>query len=101
MTRDDIGGREIADFAAARTIGSAPFRLAIILVPGFALMSFASVIEPARAANRMSGRKLYEWKLFGTSQGGVESNSGIEVASNPVSDLDPADYDMAIVCAAR
>ncbi len=46
--------REIADFAAARTIGAAPFRLAIILVPGFALMSFASVIEPARAANRMS-----------------------------------------------
>jgi transcriptional regulator GlxA family with amidase domain len=92
--------REIADFAAARTIGSAPFRLAIILVPGFALMSFASVIEPARAANRMSGRKLYEWKLFGTTPGSVESNSGIEVACNPVSELDPADFDMSIVCAA-
>lgn len=60
-------------------------------------MSFASAIEPARAANRMSGRKLYQSASFGTGTGGVELNSGIEVAAKPVSELDPADFDMAII----
>jgi transcriptional regulator GlxA family with amidase domain len=92
--------REIADFAAARTIGAAPFRLAIILVPGFALMSFASVVEPARGANRLSGRKLYEWQLFAPNQGNVESNSGIEVAARAIADLDATAFDMVIICAA-
>jgi transcriptional regulator GlxA family with amidase domain len=91
--------RELGDFAAARTIGAPPFRFAIILAPGFALMSFASVIEPARGANRMSGRTLYEWRLFGPAAGGVESNSGIEVAAHSVTDLSPHEFDMAIVCA--
>ncbi|WP_374368724.1 GlxA family transcriptional regulator [Dongia sp.] len=91
---------EIADFAAARTIGAAPFRLAIILVPRFALMSFASVVEPARGANRLSGRKLYEWDLFGPAQGNVESNGGIEVAAKSIAELDPGVFDMVIVCAA-
>jgi transcriptional regulator GlxA family with amidase domain len=95
-----MSDREIADFAAARTIGAAPFRLAIILVPGFALMSFASVVEPARGANRLSGRKLYQWDLFGPTQGNVESNSGIEVTARAVAELDPTAFDMVIVCAA-
>lgn len=95
-----MNDREIADFAAARTIGAAPFRLAVILVPGFALMSFASVVEPARGANRLSGRKLYQWELFGPIQGNIESNGGIEVAARAISELDGADFDMVIVCAA-
>ena len=95
-----MSDREIADFAAARTIGAAPFRLAVILVPGFALMSFASVVEPARGANRLSGRKLYQWDLFGPTQGNIESNGGIEVAARAIAELDPTAFDMVIVCAA-
>jgi transcriptional regulator GlxA family with amidase domain len=94
-----MSDREIADFAAARTIGAAPFRLAVILVPGFALMSFASVVEPARGANRLSGRKLYHWELFGANSGTVESNGGIEVAVKAIGELDAAAFDMVIVCA--
>ena len=36
-----------------------------ILLPGFALMSFAAATEPLRAANLLAGRPLYEIALFG------------------------------------
>lgn len=39
---------------------SAPQSIAIYLIDGFALMSFASVAEPLRAANLMAGRRLYD-----------------------------------------
>src|SRR5262245_36144891 len=32
-----------------------------LLVPGFALMSYASAVEPLRAANQLAGRTLYRW----------------------------------------
>ena len=32
-----------------------------LLVPDFALLAYASAIEPLRAANRLSGRDLYRW----------------------------------------
>ncbi len=89
----------IADFTAARDPAAAPFRLAIILVPGYALLSFASVIEPVRGANRLTGRALYRWSLFGESVGAAVSNSGIDVAARRVGELDPGDFDLVILCA--
>lgn len=35
--------------------------LGLLLVDGFALMSYAAVIEPFRAANVLAGRELYRW----------------------------------------
>ena len=35
-------------------------RIAILLVEGFALMSFAAVTEPLRAANLLAGRRIYD-----------------------------------------
>ena len=32
-----------------------------LLVPGFALMSYAAAVEPLRAANLISGTPLYRW----------------------------------------
>ena len=75
----------LPDFLKPRTNAKAPFRVAVILVPGFALMSFASVIEPVRGANRLSGAKHYEWELFAPEGGMVDSNSGITVAAAAVS----------------
>ena len=40
--------------AAIQTMG-------LLLVPGFALMSYASVVEPLRAANLLAGEELYRW----------------------------------------
>jgi transcriptional regulator GlxA family with amidase domain len=90
----------LPDFLKPRTNAKAPFRVAVILVPGFALMSFASVIEPVRGANRLSGAKYYEWELFAPEGGMVESNSGITVAAAPVSALEQGSFDLVVVCAA-
>lgn len=38
-----------------------PQTLAVLLVEGFALMSYASIIEPYRAANALAQRPLYRW----------------------------------------
>lgn len=35
------------------------FRVGLLLIDGFALMSYASVVEPLRAANALDGRQLY------------------------------------------
>lgn len=42
-----------------------PFRIGIWAVPGFALMSYASTVEPLRAANLLAGRVLYDVVQFG------------------------------------
>ncbi len=85
---------------APRLPEAAAFHLAIVLAPGFALMSFASVVEPARGANRVSGRKFYDWALFSTRGGEVESNSGITVRTRPLAELEADDIDFVVICAA-
>src|SRR5262245_35248450 len=90
----------LPEFLKPRPNATAPFRLGVILVPGFALMSFASLIEPVRGANRLSGASLYDWQLFAPEGGMVESNSGITVAASPVSILEQSQFDLVVVCAA-
>ena len=85
---------------APRLTDAPAFHLAIVLTPGFALMSFASVVEPARGANRVSGRRYYDWALYSTHGGEVESNSGITVRTRPLADLDSVGIDFAVICAA-
>lgn len=58
--------------------------IGFILVPGFALMSFASACEPFRAANDLAGLPLYRLRYFGEGGGRVVASSGTEV---PVEDL--------------
>lgn len=36
----------------------------ILVLPETNLILAASVIEPLRAANRISGRELYRWRIF-------------------------------------
>ena len=48
-----------------------------LLLPGFALMSFAAAVEPLRAANHLAGRKLYDIAFFGE---GAVSSIGIAMA---------------------
>ncbi len=43
-----------------KTIEPPPFRVGLLLIDGFALMSYASVVEPLRAANLLARRPLYE-----------------------------------------
>jgi len=45
-----------------------PLRIGILPLPGFALMSYASTVEPFRAANLLSRQPLYELIHFGREQ---------------------------------
>jgi transcriptional regulator GlxA family with amidase domain len=50
-----------------------------LLIPRFSLLAFASALEPLRAANRASGRTLYDWRLLSLDGNAVPSSSGVEV----------------------
>jgi transcriptional regulator GlxA family with amidase domain len=75
-----------------------PYRVGLLLVPGFPMMAFASAVEPLRAANRLAGRTLYEWRLFSRDGRAVAASNGIDVAVH--GDVtSPAGVDLLLVCA--
>jgi len=63
-----------------------PFLIDLLVVDGFSLMSLAATMEPLRAANRVSGRTLYEWRLL--SPGGHTALSSSDVSFPVAGDLD-------------
>lgn len=57
-----------------------PINLAFLLTPEFALLAFASAIEPYRAANLTSGRELYKWTFLTEDGLPVRAGNGLQVA---------------------
>ncbi|QMU57138.1 MAG: helix-turn-helix domain-containing protein [Boseongicola sp.] len=51
-----------------------PIRVAVLPISGFALMSYACVVEPLRAANLLARRKLFE--IFHVAPDALVSSSG-------------------------
>ena len=76
----------------------APIHVGFLLVPGFALLPFASAIEPLRAANQLSGRSLYRWSHISLDGEPPRASSGIVVAHDAQVGED-GDYDYVFVCA--
>ena len=73
-------------------------KIGFLLLNEFSLLAFASAIEPLRAANRQSGRPIFEWMV--ASPNGVSSiaSNGVEVHTN----TDPENLQkcrMVFVCA--
>ena len=63
-------------------IGSdAPFRVGIVPLPGYALMSYACTVEPLRAANLLSRRQLYEVIHFSAEEN-CKSSGGSNVPAD-------------------
>ena len=60
-------------------------RMGFILLPNFGLMSYASATEPLRAANLLSGTRLYETVCLSADGKPVRSSSGVAVDCRPVS----------------
>jgi len=54
-------------------------RVGVLPVPGFALMSYASTVEPFRAANLLGGRTLYDLVDIGLSGSPVPSSGAASV----------------------
>ena len=74
-------------------------RLGFLPVPGFATMSYASAIEPFRAANVLSGSDLYSWRHVALEGRAVEASTGLAFAADHAVG-EAEDYDGLIVCAA-
>ncbi|WP_425100512.1 GlxA family transcriptional regulator [Tropicibacter sp. S64] len=55
-----------------------PRRFVFVLLENFTLLSFAAAIDCLRLANRMSGKRLYEWVLLGESADTVKCSTGTE-----------------------
>jgi transcriptional regulator GlxA family with amidase domain len=51
----------------------------LLLVSGFALMSYACVVEPLRAANLLAGRDLYRWIHISPGEKTVTASCGATV----------------------
>jgi transcriptional regulator GlxA family with amidase domain len=73
-------------------------RIGFLLIPGFPLMSYASAIEPLRAANALSGRTLYAWHHLTVDGAAVAASAGVRI--EPDLDLvDAGGLDALLVCA--
>ncbi len=70
-----------------------------VLIPGFALLTYASAIEPLRAANQLSGRTLYQWwNAAPADQPAVASNGTAVLPNHPFGSMDGR-ADLILVCA--
>ena len=62
---------------------SNPFRVGILPIPGFALMSYACIVEPLRAANLLSRKPLYKVIHYGSDASVASSGAAsVEGCSN-------------------
>ena len=53
-----------------------PRRFVFVLMEHFTLLSFSSALDALRIANRMSGKKLYDWTFIGESEEFVSCSAG-------------------------
>ena len=75
-----------------------PVRLAFLLLPQFSMMAFSAALEPLRAANRLGGRQLYDWRLVSNDGQPVTASNGITIGVNDSRDsLEQPDLLLACV----
>ena len=55
-----------------------PRRFVFVLVENFTLLSFSSALDALRIANRMSGKKLYDWTFIGENEEFVSCSAGTQ-----------------------
>ena len=65
-----------------------PRRFVFVLMEHFTLLSFSSALDALRIANRMSGKKLYDWTFIGESEDFVSCSAGTQFKlDNPLIEL--------------
>jgi transcriptional regulator GlxA family with amidase domain len=69
------------------------------LVPGFTLMNFSAAIDPLQSANRLSGKKLYNWSTLTRDGQSLDASSGISIAPDFSIDEARIKFDLVIICA--
>ncbi|MCK1396800.1 GlxA family transcriptional regulator [Bradyrhizobium sp. 4] len=69
-----------------------------LLIPDFAMLPYVSVIEPLRAANRLSGRALYHWSHVSIDGEATAASNGVRIQTDYCVGTD-AHFDYLFVCA--
>jgi transcriptional regulator GlxA family with amidase domain len=83
----------------SRAINSPIRSVGFVLVPDFALMSYASTVEPLRAANRLAGKELYRWWHATPGNQPAIASSGAAVLPDFTFGADVKELDLLLVCA--
>jgi transcriptional regulator GlxA family with amidase domain len=60
--------------------------IGILLIEGYPIIPFSCVVDSLRAANRLSGKKLYQWECFAPDNEPVAASCGITVPTRALSD---------------
>ncbi|MEH6632996.1 MAG: GlxA family transcriptional regulator [Halopseudomonas aestusnigri] len=74
------------------------YRIGILLIDGFSLMSYSSVIEPLRAANLLAGEELNQVEHI-TAAGDQATSSSGAIVKATAKITDEIDYDLVLVVA--
>ena len=75
-----------------------PRHYGLLLIPDFALLSYACTVEPLRAANRLSGHTLYRWSHIATEGQASPASNGVSISAD--AGLHSGEnYDCILVCA--
>lgn len=70
-----------------------------LLIPGFALLSYAAAIEPLRAANQLAGRTLYRWWHAAPFDKPAIASNGAAVLPDFKFGAEAQSLDLLLVCA--
>ena len=62
------------------------------------MMAFAAAIEPLRAANRLTSKQLFHWRLFSRDGEAVPASNGINISVNGAIN-EESKLDMLLACA--
>jgi transcriptional regulator GlxA family with amidase domain len=81
-----------------KNIAKHHFRIGLLLVNGFALMSYSSIIEPLRAANLLEGYDYYKIMHLAANGKAAISSSGVVINSDKTF-KDQVNYDLVLVIA--
>jgi len=73
-------------------------RVAFVLVPGFSMLTYASAIEPLRAANQISEQSLFSWAHITPNGLPAAASNGVELRPDQRMDK-AAHFDFVFVCA--
>lgn len=60
--------------------------IGILLIEGYPIIPFSCVVDSLRAANRLSGEKLYQWEYFAPDSEPVTASCGITVPTRALAD---------------
>ena len=100
IERHSLGGMIVSDSRLPKndTRRKPTAHVGFLLIPEFAMMSYASALEPLRAANRLSGLPLYRWSHVSIDGEPARASNGVHIQTEFRVGTDEH-FDYVFVCA--